>query len=76
MSCGLDASTRIYACRVDNVHAGVMEIVTGLAGADKHKKKKSKDLNNSLDGQDKDDDDDEEDGEIHSRRSKRRKVIH
>ncbi|RZF42850.1 hypothetical protein LSTR_LSTR003674 [Laodelphax striatellus] len=31
MSCSLDASSRIYACRVDCVHSGVMEIATGLA---------------------------------------------
>ncbi|XP_039287278.1 uncharacterized protein LOC111058422 [Nilaparvata lugens] len=44
MSCSLDASTRIYACRVDSVHAGIMEIVSGLSRAhDKGKKKSAKD---------------------------------
>ncbi|XP_075229930.1 non-SMC condensin I complex subunit H [Lycorma delicatula] len=76
MSCGLDASTRIYACRVDNVHLGIMEIVTGLATADK-KKKKSKDLNSSVDRQEGDnDDDDDDDEEISNRgRTKKRKAV-
>lgn len=64
MSCSLDASTRIYACRVDNVHAGVMELVSGLAGTlDKQKKKKSKDKEDQNEGENSgNEDDDDEDG--------------
>ncbi|XP_039281588.1 condensin complex subunit 2 [Nilaparvata lugens] len=68
MSCSLDASSKIYACRVDCVHSGIMEIATGLSSITE----KAKLNRNRMD------DSDEHSGgeeEVQRRRRRRKRMI-
>lgn len=73
VSCTLDASTKIYAYRVDHVHSDALKMAGGLAAAEASNKNKSKDSDDS-DGADGDGESPKEKGKEKLKRRKKFKV--